>query len=498
MSTIFIGSDLSDAGRTGVHSSLADFSLAIAPATSSEFNVVRRPLKVIACWRMDDARFEFDSSFMRPGARTEIALLRQLLKGHPDSPISIFAHTDPTGDDVYNKKLSGRRARAIFALLTRAPEIWEELFSQPMMGDNWGTRSIQIALEALGFSPGPIDNQMGELTRNAVRLFQSSPRGAGLTVDGDPGPATREKLFRAYMDFLCQADDSGETLQLKKEDFLGKGIDVDGKADYQGCGEFNPVLVFSTEEDKEFHKPEAREQRNTENLPNRRVTIFVFAKAERVDVIQWPCPRWNEGPAGCEKRFFSNGQQRRNPQQSRRLYENTQDTFACRFYDRLANTSPCEGTGKLAVFRLRLCGPEQEPIKQAPLRIVQGSSSVPGTADDEGFITVVAKKTPDKVRIEWTTPDRSNEQIFPFAHEVFVAPPDDATDEGAEGALQRLHNVGYVHQVGLREKVLAFQLDFGRNPTGDFKDIKAELKQWHDGGAKPAVTKPAADGTEGG
>ena len=92
------------------------------------------------------------------------------------------------------------------------------------------------------------------------------------------------------------------------------------------------------------------------------------------------------------------------------------------------------------------------------MRIVQGSSSVPvaGTADDEGFITVVAKKTPDKVRIEWTTPDRSNEQIFPFAHEVFVAPPDDATDEGAEGALQRLHNVGYVHQVGLREKVLAF------------------------------------------
>jgi hypothetical protein len=484
--TVFLDAELTDAGRIGVHPQLLDLGHAVAPATASEFNRLRAPLVAVACWRMDDARFDFDSSFVRPTATKEIALLRQIVKAHPGSPLSIFGHTDPTGDDDYNKRLSGRRARAIYGLLIRDVDIWEELFTHPMSRDQWGTKPIQTMLQALRgrdgqpFHRDAIDGIEGPKTREALQRFQ---REQGLPATGASDSATRKKLFRVYMDFLCKAEDSEETLELKRTDFLARGTDRHGKGDHQGCGEFNPVLVFSRAEQREFQQPALKPQRDAENLPNRRVTIFLFEKGRQVDPQQWPCPRSTEGPAACRKRFFSDGEKRRSPQERRRLYQETQDTFACRFYDRLANSSPCEGAGKLAVFRLRLCDPLKDPIGKAPCRIIQGASHIPGQADDKGFITVIAKHTPSKVRIEWTTPDRAAEEVFPFSLEVFVAPP----IEGEEGAFQRLHNVGYSQQATLEEKVRAFQRDFGRQPTGDFRDIEKELKDWHDGGNKPPV-----------
>ena len=65
-------------------------------------------------------------------------------------PLSIFGHADPVGNDDYNKQLSGRRATAIYGLLTRDTHLWEELYSHSFGNDKWGVKAIQIMLAELG------------------------------------------------------------------------------------------------------------------------------------------------------------------------------------------------------------------------------------------------------------------------------------------------------------------------------------------------------------
>lgn len=146
-------------------------------------------------------------------------------------PISIFGHADPVGDDEYNKRLSGRRATAIYALLTRKTKLWEELYSQLYGRDNWGLAAIQTMLRALGRDPGPITSSLNTETREIVKAFQQEQ---GLRPDGDPGPKTRKTLFLAYMDQLCGKD----FVLDPHKDFLARGQDPGGKGDYQGCGVF--------------------------------------------------------------------------------------------------------------------------------------------------------------------------------------------------------------------------------------------------------------------
>jgi hypothetical protein len=315
----------------------------VGPSTNGEFNTVELDFAPEACVRFDDVRFEFDSSFIGPEAKTELKLLGKLIKEGPERPASIFGHADPVGDDDYNKILSGRRSQAMYGLLTRKTELWEDLFKHPQGGDSWGTQSIQVMLKTLGHYSGPINDTLDTPTRDAVKAFQGSPEGAGLTADGDPGQNTRPKLYKAYMDRIC-VDDTDQPFQLDPaKNFLAQGADAGGKGDFQGCSEFNPDLVFSQEETNKFKNPANKAERDQENKPNRRVVIYLFRKGSKISPASWPCPRAKEGVAACRKRFFSDGEKRRTPAASRRLFKDTKDTFACRFYDRISTLSPCEG-----------------------------------------------------------------------------------------------------------------------------------------------------------
>jgi len=90
-------------------------------------------------------------------------------------------------------------------------------------------------LTALGFDPGTTNGSATSQSTDAIRRFQEA---YGLTADGAAGPQTRAKLFEKYFLFLFPR-------KLEKSNFLGQGQDSNGKADYQGCGEFNPAMVFS-------------------------------------------------------------------------------------------------------------------------------------------------------------------------------------------------------------------------------------------------------------
>jgi len=184
-------------------------------------------------------------------------------------------------------------------------------------------------LIAVGDYTGPVTGSMTPAMKTSVENFQ---KANVLNPDGDPGPLTRAKLFAAYMLYLWPS-------KIAPTDFSAKGADPGLKGDVQGCGEFNPIMVFSKSELASLPK----DRRDEENSANRRVMVLLFRPGSVVPPDKWPCPKIGEGTAGCKKRFWSDGEKRRSNQALRREFPITKDTLACRFYDRMVSSSPCEG-----------------------------------------------------------------------------------------------------------------------------------------------------------
>jgi hypothetical protein len=503
------------------------------PSTGDEFNTIQSAVFPIACFKVENIRFDFDSSVVKPELRNEMPVLAQLLAEHTEPeprrrppPVSLFGHADPVGNDESNKKLSGRRAAAIYGLLTRRTEIWEELYGSHADGDVWGTRSIQLMLNALPpdqfglpapAEPLKADGQLGPKTRQRVAQFQSGP--AGLAGDGEPGPATRKALFLAYMDFIC-VDAAGAPYKIDPKDgFLGHDLDADGKGDYQGCSEFNPVLLFSRAEKARFDAAKDKTERNLANAENRRVMVLLFRPGAKVSPALWPCPRAKEGTAGCRKRFWSDGEKRRSNGEEERRFDATRDTFACRFYQRMLSGSPCESV--LDVFLIRLFDALAVPIPFAPCVVTEpgkspradrasgpppdapaattspaGGAAEAGEGSDEvqgGFITLRNLKVPATVNVKWSRPRRGEgagsplpklTDEFEFELDVAIEIPEDESDGTS---LIRLRNLGYTLGPEQVDDIRSFQLDHKER----FPDIRSDgtldpatktaIREVHDG-----------------
>src|SRR5580693_9019328 len=160
----------------GVSGSLApadDLQLLVGPTTSDQFNTARLRLIPVACWRVDDIRFAFASSFVAADPpddpneepsdiRAELQDLVALVKQHQGSPLSVFGHADPVGDDNYNKLLSGRRAMAIYALLiantdiSTAVKLWRNIAST----ENWGSKQREMMESLTGLPSTTQDAQL--------------------------------------------------------------------------------------------------------------------------------------------------------------------------------------------------------------------------------------------------------------------------------------------------------------------------------------------------
>lgn len=337
-----------EGGTVATHDNFSVPPVLLGPATGAESNAYRAGLIPLACWRVEDIRFDFDSSLVKPDIVDEIRQLARLVKAYPECPLSIFGHADPSGDDDYNKKLSGRRSQAIYALLTRDVSLWEDLYSQPLGRDDWRIRAEQIMLQDLGYEPGRTDGVNDDPTRDALKRFQQN---SGLSPTGSTDAGTRAKLFQAYMTALC-----GPQFKLTEDDFLGRGQGPNGKASYQGCSEFNPAMVFSQQEHNRYQAASDKSERNLQNTINRRVVIYLFRKGSKVLADKWPCPTVKEGDQQCRKRFWSDGEQRRSRRlpAERRRFAQSQDTFACRFYHRLATSSPCEAPSQEAMYHVHV------------------------------------------------------------------------------------------------------------------------------------------------
>ncbi len=391
------GMQISEGGTSAEH---ADVSIpyVVAPTADPQaFNTLRPRLRPSACWRIDDMRFDFDSSFLLPSGTGEF---QQLARQRPPEPaegapvrlLSVFGHADPSGQDDYNRILSGRRATSVYGLLTRDVALWEKLYSVPHGGDKWGTRQVQLMLPPLGFAA----SQSGFLDQPTTQGVKDFQKAHGLPGSGFPDAGTRAQLFLAYMDVLC-VDDSGVPFRYRPEDFLSRGGGAGGKMDYQGCGELNPVRVFSEEDAARYEKPANKAERNAQNASNRRVVIYMFDAALGITEAQWPCPTVKDSGAACRGQLWPDGDARRSPRGPQREHLSGGRTFACAFYDRLARGSPCEGTRGAVVMHLldhegkRMGAKPDSPKEEertlgAPYRLTIGSQVREGRASAEGVV----------------------------------------------------------------------------------------------------------------
>ncbi len=415
-----------------------------APATGDGYNTLRDPLTPLACWRMDDINFTFGTSFITAGAKAGFAHLALVRRDHAGALLALFGHADPVGQDDPNKELSGRRAISVFATLTRNTALWESLYSHGAGSDTWTDANLDAMHIVLGRSPAAPDTYAT--------------------------PAARAELFRAYMGLLCRDIDDVPYQLDAAADFLGKGGDAGLRGACQGCSEFNPVLIFSKAEASAYDADHDTTARDTDNAPNRRVVGLLFPATTVIDLARWPCPAPKTGAASCRKRFWSDAATRRAHQDHRRTFATDRDTYACRFYERLLTSLPCNAHGPLVVTRLMLqrypgvvTGGDAPGIADIPYVVnIVGVAERSGKTAADGGVTLMME--PDATAIV---------TVFDSVFHVTAPPALDALGT-VRGAQRRLDLLGYepddpdgTVDPATDRAILQYQSDQGLDPDGD-------------------------------
>jgi hypothetical protein len=424
--------DIGPDGVVAVHPRRTELPVVVAPIPEEDktkkLNTLRPPLVAIGCMMIPGKPgFEFDSSVVSPQAENRLRKFAQLmlaLKKQDDqepkrfAPCAVFGHADPTGREEYNKVLSGRRSLAVYALLTRNTKIWDVLFNNPHGNDKWGLKSIQLMLSIPlrdakagpdappdpPFYTGPIDGKKTPETTDAISRYQEA-RDIARPPTGFPGEKTRERLFLEYMNAVCH-DNTGAPFQLEPTDFIArnkdkarqfKGLLPGLNGDVMGCGEFNPVMLLSQDDEDRFKPEEMHEARDEAYAEDRRVLVYIFKHGTEIDPKPWPCPRATDSPEpNCTNRFWSDARRVRlvRKKDEPRRFKETRDTMACRFYHGFAFNSPCEAGVRLWIVRFRVDGfnNKLEPLKFRRYVLQAGSTEfapvIRGTLDADGEIRI--------------------------------------------------------------------------------------------------------------
>jgi hypothetical protein len=481
-----------DGGVIGKHPGPDPSQFLVAPSTSNELNTARLRLIPIACFRIDDVRFKFDSSFVLPDVKIDMDAFSQLRKLDPrvtDAPISIFGHADPSyqgnfepgsataqsGDD-YNKTLSGRRAIAIYSLLIRDPSYWSTLYTNHLGGDVWGEDAIRIMLDQTDppTSGGGQSSQSQNSTSGASSQNSSESARNSRVRDIANDSGQRQQLFFKYMNVLC-----GDLKLDKSADFLARGSGSDLKGDVQGCGRFNPMLLFSSEDEALYKQAFAdkdestlRGERDPSNGPNRRVMILIFQKGSQILPAKWPCPTYKEGTAGCKKRFWSDSDTRRSTRNSgeERNFEDTQDTFACRFYQRISSQSPCNTIMiNFQIQEIRLHDAFGQLMPGVDYEMTFSGTTVRNQTDDEGLVVEPLAGITGRCIIKWDPQDHGNDGSAGFAYQLdlFLSLADLTSDFSIQRAL---HNLGFTIDLDFQENLRHFQALHDLEITGKNDD----------------------------
>jgi len=86
---------------------------------ASEAAAVRREGDLLAITLKGDVSFDLDSDVVRPGLYNELDRIAEIMIKYPQTSIQVEGHTDSTGSETYNQKLSERRASSVRNLLVQ-------------------------------------------------------------------------------------------------------------------------------------------------------------------------------------------------------------------------------------------------------------------------------------------------------------------------------------------------------------------------------------------
>ena len=199
----------------------------------------------------------------------------ELVKRKPKCPLAVFGHADPVGRDSYNKTLSGRRALAVYAVLTRDVELWEQkLYKQPFGGDRWGERENQIMLTALGYPPPAEGETDGtDETDDPTKAFPTPAGSGGRRPDrpANPRPAVQPFIWICF----APAPTARPTSSPNKTSWPAAKI-LTAKATTRAAANSIRYCWCRSRSTDEHRRPENHPLRNEVNAPNRRVLVFLF------------------------------------------------------------------------------------------------------------------------------------------------------------------------------------------------------------------------------
>jgi outer membrane protein OmpA-like peptidoglycan-associated protein len=272
-----------------------------------------------SCREIAATTFDFGRSFVRREGISRLATIAEELQQDDGQLAWIFGHTDASGGELLNKRLSERRAKAIFALFTHDFAKWDEMWrgsvKETPWSERWGTREMQHVLNSLSCgddagSPLDEDGDLGAKTNQAVRRFkrkdyptvpaEQADLPDNTVVDTD----TRRELFFAYAKLIGRVPVATDR------------IAPIGAAPFMGCGEFN---ALSTE---------------AKDRESRRSVVFVFDPAAQPQ--NPPCTLADVAP--CRANLVDPPPDPEGPP----------PYYRCSFYKSIATCCPAAGGADLA------------------------------------------------------------------------------------------------------------------------------------------------------
>jgi hypothetical protein len=245
-----------------------------------------------------DGDMESDDETLDITGIKALAIVFKQFEFDPSKRMIIAGHTDTSGTDEFNFKLSDERAKNILYLLIGEKTEWAKLsYGRHKVEDYQQIMKYFEKKLSCGCDPGDIDDKWGDNTRAASKnFFNKVLPGKSVSmlakVENDQKKRWPVEAWEAVYDLYSK--EMADVLEVSESELNTRRTTeikfVDDKKQLVGCGESFPI--------------ESKEKNNYRSQKNRRVEILFFDKDETPEIncpaqikkahTEEECPLWKK------------------------------------------------------------------------------------------------------------------------------------------------------------------------------------------------------------